>query len=104
MTIEIVRLYNPFFVPNKIDNDGDYIQYHDYDLIKDKPTPPLDWAKVEVTKLDELMEHVLKYTKFLVDYNTSNLIEYGVQLTYDLIGDLEYHSFEGEEEEIEKEV
>jgi hypothetical protein len=64
----LVRFFNIKVIPDQIDDDGEVIQIHDYEPIKDKPIGEIDWLEEEKTKLDPINATIIKYTKLWIKH------------------------------------
>lgn len=79
-------------VPDQIEDDGDLIQGHAYEVVKDMPIGEVDWLQEERKKLGQITDPITKCTKLCLKHKIWELEKEGVQCTYDLMGDLDPHS------------
>lgn len=84
---------------DQVEDNGDLIQSHAYEVVNDRPIGEIDWLEEEKIELGQLMTPVIKYTKLWLKHKMWELESEGVQCTYDLMGDLESHSSSEESSE-----
>lgn len=92
LPINLVWLYNFKAIPDQVEDDGDLIQDHAYEAVKDKSIGEIDWLEEEKIELEQLMTLIIKYTKLWLKHKMWELESEEVQCTYDLMDDLESHS------------